>query len=50
MGTCTFLKLLSYFPKHRYYERLGLIPKPNSTENGYRMYAQQTILNSHLYF
>jgi MerR family mercuric resistance operon transcriptional regulator len=27
----------------RYYERLGLIPEPNRTENGYRMYSQQTV-------
>ncbi|KON67920.1 Mercuric resistance operon regulatory protein [Peribacillus butanolivorans] len=26
----------------RYYERLGLIPEPNRTEKGYRMYSQQT--------
>lgn len=27
----------------RYYERLGLIPEPNRTENGYRMYSLQTV-------
>ncbi|MED4324334.1 mercury resistance transcriptional regulator MerR1 [Bacillus licheniformis] len=27
----------------RYYERLGLIPEPNRTEKGYRMYSLQTI-------
>ena len=27
----------------RYYERLGLIPEPNRTEKGYRMYSQQTV-------
>jgi|SRR5690625_4663204 len=27
----------------RYYERLGLIPEPDRTENGYRMYSQQTV-------
>ncbi|WP_201715551.1 mercury resistance transcriptional regulator MerR1 [Rossellomorea arthrocnemi] len=27
----------------RYYERLGLILKPDRTENGYRMYSEQTI-------
>ncbi|AXQ50906.1 mercury resistance transcriptional regulator MerR1 [Lysinibacillus fusiformis] len=27
----------------RYYERLGLIPKPNRTENGYRIYSLQTV-------
>ncbi|MGE7989351.1 mercury resistance transcriptional regulator MerR1 [Lysinibacillus fusiformis] len=26
----------------RYYERLGLIPEPNRTEKGYRMYSPQT--------
>lgn len=27
----------------RYYERLGLIPQPNRTEKGYRMYSPQTV-------
>jgi MerR family mercuric resistance operon transcriptional regulator len=27
----------------RYYERLGLIPEPNRTKKGYRMYSLQTI-------
>ncbi|CAM3594419.1 Hg(II)-responsive transcriptional regulator [Brevibacillus invocatus] len=27
----------------RYYERLGLIPEPDRTEKGYRMYSQQTV-------
>lgn len=27
----------------RYYERLGLIPKPDRTEKGYRLYSQQTV-------
>src|SRR5699024_20325 len=27
----------------RYYERLGLIPEPNRTEKGYRMYSPQTV-------
>ena len=28
----------------RYYERLGLIPEPNRTEKGYRMYFKQTVI------
>ncbi|MCF8890668.1 mercury resistance transcriptional regulator MerR1 [Priestia megaterium] len=31
----------------RYYERLGLIPEPERTEKGYRMYSQQTIDRLH---
>lgn len=27
----------------RYYERMGLIPDPNRTESGYRMYSQEII-------
>ncbi|MFC5591628.1 mercury resistance transcriptional regulator MerR1 [Sporosarcina soli] len=27
----------------RYYERLGLIPKPSRTESGYRIYTEQTV-------
>ncbi|MGG0763007.1 mercury resistance transcriptional regulator MerR1 [Bacillus paramycoides] len=27
----------------RYYERLGLIPEPNRTEKGYRMYSLQMV-------
>lgn len=27
----------------RYYERLGLLPEPDRTEKGYRMYSQQTV-------
>jgi len=27
----------------RYYERLGLIPEPERTEKGYRMYSQQMV-------
>ncbi|ACK92002.1 mercury resistance transcriptional regulator MerR1 [Bacillus cereus] len=27
----------------RYYERIGLIPEPDRTESGYRMYSQQII-------
>lgn len=27
----------------RYYERLGLIPKPSRTESGYRIYTKQTV-------
>lgn len=27
----------------RYYERLGLIPEPNRTKSGYRMYSLQTV-------
>ena len=27
----------------RYYERLGLIPEPNRTKKGYRIYSLQTI-------
>lgn len=27
----------------RYYERLGLLPEPNRTEKGYRMYSLQTV-------
>nr|CAA70225.1 regulatory protein [Bacillus cereus]CAA70242.1 regulatory protein [Lysinibacillus sphaericus] len=27
----------------RYYERLGLIPEPDRTEKGYRMYSEQTV-------
>ncbi|MFD1926465.1 mercury resistance transcriptional regulator MerR1 [Sporosarcina siberiensis] len=27
----------------RYYERIGIIPEPDCTENGYRMYSQQII-------
>lgn len=31
----------------RYYERLGLIPEPERTEKGYRMYSQQTVDRLH---
>ncbi len=31
----------------RYYERLGLIPVPNRTEKGYRMYSPQTVDRLH---
>ncbi|QUW23349.1 mercury resistance transcriptional regulator MerR1 [Sporosarcina sp. Marseille-Q4063] len=27
----------------RYYERLGLIPKPSRTRSGYRIYTEQTV-------
>lgn len=27
----------------RYYERLGLIPKPSRTESGYRIYTEKTV-------
>lgn len=27
----------------RYYERLGLIPKPSRTKSGYRIYTEQTV-------
>ncbi|WP_318618142.1 Hg(II)-responsive transcriptional regulator [Sporosarcina sp. YIM B06819] len=27
----------------RYYERLGLMPKPSRTESGYRIYTEQTV-------
>ncbi|WP_047152074.1 Hg(II)-responsive transcriptional regulator [Aneurinibacillus tyrosinisolvens] len=27
----------------RYYERIGLIPKPSRTDSGYRMYSEQMI-------
>ncbi len=27
----------------RYFERIGLIPEPDRTEKGYRMYSQQTV-------
>ncbi|WP_141522370.1 MerR family transcriptional regulator, partial [Bacillus pseudomycoides] len=32
----------------RFYERLGLIPEPNRTEKGYRVYSLQTV--DHLNF
>lgn len=31
----------------RYYERLGLIPEPERTEKGYRMYSQQMVDRLH---